>query len=101
ARPVVGRDVFGRGGDVDVEPLAAGLAPVTLFRLAEAYNRVLERAKVRQSHDVVLEPITVRERMQQLQLMLETAERLDFEELFMSQVWNSETELRQMLVVTL
>ncbi len=100
-RPVVGRDVFGRGGDIDVDPLPPGLAPITLFRLADAYNRVLDRAKVRQSHEVVLEPITVRERIEQLTLLLREHERVDFESMFVSQVWNSERELRQMLVVTL
>lgn len=101
ARPVVGRDVFGRGGEVDVDPLPPGLAPVTLFKLADAYNRVLDRAKVRESHEVVLEPITVRERIEQLTLMLKEKERIDFETMFTEVVWNSERELRQVLVVTL
>src|SRR5690606_34227234 len=43
SRPLFGRDVFPRGGDPDVILPEPGLAPVTLFRLAEAYNRVLDR----------------------------------------------------------
>lgn len=101
SRSVMGRDVFTRGGDVGVEPEAPGLAPVTLFRLAESYNRILDRAKVRQSHDVVLERVTVRERISQLGLMLRDAGELDFEGMFLEQVWNSQLELRQILVVTL
>jgi segregation and condensation protein A len=100
-RPLTGRDVFPRGGDLSIQPPEAGLAPVTLFRLAEAYNRVLDRAKIREDHEVVLEPITVRTRMHQLSLMLTEQPRIGFEDLFLKQVWSSERELRQMLVVTL
>ena len=100
-RPVIGRDVFGRGGDLDVTPPAPDLAPVTLFRLADAYHRVLERARISQSHDVEIEPVTVRQRMQQLSLILQQESRVDFEELFLSRTWSSPRELRQMLVVTL
>ncbi len=100
-RPLTGRDVFPRGGDLSVLPPEPGLAPVTLFRLAEAYNRVLDRAKIREDHEVVLEPITVRTRMHQLSLMLEEQPRIVFEDLFLRREWSSERELRQMLVVTL
>jgi segregation and condensation protein A len=100
-RAVMGRDVFVRGGEVGVDPEPPGLAPITLFRLAEAYNRVLDKAEVRQSHDVVIEPVTVRERISQLGLMLRDAEELDFEKMFLEQTWGSQNELRQMLVVTL
>jgi segregation and condensation protein A len=100
-RPLTGRDVFPRGGDLSIQLPEATLAPVTLFRLAEAYNRVLDRAKIREDHEVVLEPITVRTRMHQLSLLLTEQPRIGFEELFLAQVWSSERELRQMLVVTL
>jgi segregation and condensation protein A len=101
ALPMWGRDVFARGGPIDLVPLAPDLAPITLFRLAEAFFRVLERARVSQSHDVELEPITVRERMEQLALLLGDRRTLDFEGLFVGRTWHSEAELRQMLVVTL
>jgi len=101
ALPVAGRDVFARGGDIDVPPLDPGLAPVTLFRLAEAYYRVLTRAKIARSHDVTIEAVTVAQRMQQLTLMLDERQEFDFEGLFLSRSWNSEAELRAMLVVTL
>jgi segregation and condensation protein A len=100
-RPLFGRDVFPRGGSPDVILPEPGLAPVTLFRLAEAYNRVLDRAKIREDHEVELEPITVHQRMQQLSLMFTEQPRIEFESLFLKQVWSSERELRQMLVVTL
>lgn len=101
SRPVIGRDVFGRGGELDVTPPPPDLASVTLFRLADAYHRVLERARISKSHEVEIEPVTVRQRMQQLSLILTEESQVSFEQLFLSQTWNSVGELRQMLVVTL
>ena len=99
--PVSGRDVFSRGVDIEPPDIDPGLAPVTLFKLAEAYNRVLNRARIQQSHDVELEPITVAQRMEQLTLMLREKPVFEFEELFLRRTWSSEHELRSMLVVTL
>lgn len=99
--PIQGRDVFSRGGRIELPPLDPGLAPLTLFRLAEAYNRVLDRARIHKSHDVVLETISVAQRMNQLTSMLVEQERVEFEGLFLGRTWNSESELRSMLVVTL
>lgn len=101
ALPISGRDVFARGADIDVPPLDPGLAPVTLFRLAEAYYRVLTRAKINKTHDVTIELVTVAQRMQQLTLMLDERQEFDFEGLFLGRTWHSEHELRTMLVVTL
>jgi segregation and condensation protein A len=101
ARPIVGRDVFPRGGDVDVLPPEPDLAPITLFRLAEAYGRILDRARILKTHDVEIEPVTVRQRMKQLSLLLGDSPRVEFEALFLDRTWSSERELRQMLVVTL
>lgn len=99
--PVLGRDVFYRGAEVEVPIVDPGLAPITLFRLAEAYNRVLERARIHKQHEVVLESISVPARMKQLTVLLSESPRLDFESLFLSKTWSSEAELRSMLVVTL
>ncbi len=99
--PVSGRDVFARGADIDIPPVDPGLAPVTLFRLAEAYYKVLTRAKINKSHEVQLEPVTVAQRMTQLTLLLDQKQAFDFEGLFLGRTWSSERELRGMLVVTL
>ncbi len=101
ALPMSGRDVFARGADIEVLAPEAGLAPVTLFRLAEAYYKVLTRAKIQRSHDVQIESLTVAQRMQQLTLMLDESPEIDFEGLFLGRTWASEAELRGMLVVTL
>ena len=99
--PIQGRDVFSRGGRIELPPVDPGLAPLTLFRLAEAYNRVLDRARIHKSHDVVLETVSVAQRMNQLTSMLIEHARVEFEGLFLGRSWNSESELRSMLVVTL
>jgi segregation and condensation protein A len=99
--PIQGRDVFSRGGRIELPPVDPGLAPLTLFRLAEAYNRVLDRARIHKSHEVVMETISVAQRMKQLTEMLIERQRVEFEALFLGQTWNSEAELRSMLVVTL
>jgi segregation and condensation protein A len=99
--PVAGRDVFGRGGDLELPPVDPGLAPITLFRLAEAYHRVLERARVHKSHEVVMETVSVAGRMEQLVLLLDEQASIEFDALFLARSWGSEGELRSMLVVTL
>lgn len=99
--PLSGRDVFDRGGAIELPPMDAGLAPITLYRLAEAYHRVLDRARINKSHEVVLETISVAQRMQQLTLLVIERPKLDFEQLFLEQEWSSEAQLRSMLVVTL
>jgi len=101
ALPMSGRDVFARGADIEMPAMDPGLAPVTLFRLAEAYYRVLTRAKINKSHEVQIEAVTVAQRMQQLTLMLDERQEFEFEGLFLGRNWSSEHELRTMLVVTL
>lgn len=101
ARPIAGRDTFARGGVVEMPPVDAGLAPITLFRLAEAYQRVLDRARIHKSHEVVMETISVAARMEQLTTVLIERSRFDFEALFLERPWSSEAELRSVLVVTL
>ncbi|MCR9162003.1 MAG: segregation and condensation protein A [Nannocystaceae bacterium] len=99
--PMQGRDVFSRGGRIELPPVDPGLAPLTLFRLAEAYHRVLDRARIHKSHEVVMETVSVAQRMNQLTSILIERQRVEFEALFLGQSWNSEAELRSMLVVTL
>jgi len=101
SRPIAGRDTFGRGQEIELPPVDAGLAPLTLFRLADAYQRVLERARIHRSHEVTIETISVATRMQQLTEILIDRGRFDFVGLFLERSWSNESELRSMLVVTL
>jgi len=82
ARPTLGRDVFSRG------PVASGDAPadeplaeVGLFALLDALGRVLGRAGAQITHDVVVDRISVLERIHQICDLLDAGSPRSFEEL--------------------
>lgn len=83
-RGVAGRDVFGRGMPVEVA-VQTGLPPlaqVPLFSLVEAFQSVLSKSKVKLSHDIVHERITLTDRINELVDLLRVKKRVVFEELF-------------------
>lgn len=91
ARGVAGRDVFGRGMPVHVPANDAGgtegsgappLAEIPLFALVEAFQRVLDRSKIRLSHDVVADRISLSDRIGELSELLAARGRLSFEDTF-------------------
>lgn len=72
-RPVVGRNVWLRGspagmaaGVDDENDGAAPLAEVPVFKLIEAFEKVLSRSRVKLTHDVVVERISLSERINAL-----------------------------------
>ena len=83
ARPLLGREVFAAAGAaVEEPPEAAREIEVSLLQLVEALRRVLRDAKAADGiHEVVGEPITVRERMVLVIDALERAEVIELEEL--------------------
>lgn len=84
ARGVTGRDVFLRGSPVE-EAVHTGLPPlaeVPLFSLVAAFQAVLDRNKVKISHDVVADRLSLADRIQQVADMLQARKRMRFEELF-------------------
>jgi segregation and condensation protein A len=84
SRGVAGRDVFGRGMPLE-EAVHTGVPPlarVPLFSLVEAFQGVLSKSKVKLSHDIVHERITLTDRINELVDLLRTKKRLVFEELF-------------------
>jgi segregation and condensation protein A len=84
ARGIEGRDVFLRGTPID-EAAAEGLAPlaeIPLFSLVEAFQRVLDRSRVRLSHDVVADRISLSERIIELADLIGLRKRATFEDLF-------------------
>ncbi len=84
ARGVVGRDIFFRGMPLE-EAVHTGLPPlaqVPLFSLVEAFQGVLTKSKIKLSHDVVHERITLTDRINELVDVLRVRRRLQFEELF-------------------
>ena len=86
ARGVAGRDVFGRGMPIE-EVEAQGLPPlaeVPMFALVEAFQRVLDKSKVKLSHDIVADRISLSDRIGELSDLLSVRRRLRFDELFES-----------------
>jgi len=84
ARGITGRDVFFRGMPVE-EAVQTGLPPlkeVPLFSLVEAFQGVLSKSKIKLSHDVVHERITLTDRINELVDILRVKRRLQFEDLF-------------------
>jgi segregation and condensation protein A len=84
ARGVEGRDVFLRG--VAIEEAAysgpAPLAEIPLYAIVEAFQRVLERSKVKLSHEVVTERVSLSDRIHELIDLLRVRRRVVFEDLF-------------------
>jgi segregation and condensation protein A len=95
ARGVAGRDVFPRGtaaqalaeGGAGAEPTHSALgrpplAEIPIFALVEAFQRVLDRSKVKLSHDVVADRISLSDRIGELADLLGQRRRVSFEEIF-------------------
>jgi segregation and condensation protein A len=84
ARGVAGRDVFVRGMALDeaIPSEMPPLAEVPLYALVEAFQRVLDRSKVKLSHDVVADRISLADRIAELSDLLGVRKRLVFEEIF-------------------
>ncbi len=83
ARGVAGRDVFVRGHAIDVEsPDVAPLAELPLFALLDAFEKLLKRRKLRISHEVTTERVSIAERIQEIVERLKTARTAVFEDLF-------------------
>jgi segregation and condensation protein A len=100
-RPIEGRTVFGRGGELGNDTPDAPLADHSVWKLIEAFGRILEKAGgAKSTHDVTMDRVSISDRMGQLidrieagggSFQLETC--LDFS--------LSEPELRSLVVVTL
>ena len=84
SRGVAGRDVFMRGTPIE-EAVHTGLPPlkqVPLFSLVEAFQSVLSKSKVRITHDIVHERMSLTDRINELVDVLRVKKRIVFEELF-------------------
>jgi segregation and condensation protein A len=84
-RPRLQRDVFAREPSLEGAEGVQGEPPpirVSVWDLIEAYRRVLERARPASVHEVQLERVSLRERVEFVLARLGVARRLDFELLF-------------------
>ena len=87
ARGVTGRDAFTRGATL-AEAVQTGVAPladIPLYRLVEAFQSVVQRSKVKLTHDIVADRISITDRIHQLTDILRDTKRTTFEALFEGQ----------------
>jgi segregation and condensation protein A len=98
-RPIEGRNVFVRG--VVLEPDSeAGLAEHSVWKLLEHWAQVLDKAKPQYTHDVVIDRISITDRINQIVDLLESGEGMvRFEDLLGENL--PEAELRHKVVVSL
>jgi segregation and condensation protein A len=88
-RPVVGRNIWTRGtpqeeslaDDIDPDTLAP-LADVPVIKLIEALDRVLARAKIKISHNVIVDRLSVSERINEIADRLESGQTISFSSCF-------------------
>lgn len=95
-RGVDAHNQYTRGAPIE-EAVATGIPPlaeIPLYRLLEAFQDVLARAKVKITHDIVADRISITDRIHELSDILKTRRRVQFEELF------PETATRFDLVIT-
>jgi segregation and condensation protein A len=88
-RPVVGRNVWGRGAAAEdavapeVDPDAvAPLAVVPVHKLLEAFDRVMRGAKVKVAHDVMIDRLSVSQKISELTDRLEREVQFSFTSMF-------------------
>jgi segregation and condensation protein A len=87
-RPILDRDVFGRGEArlpvmTEEEPEKSPFAEVSVFKLIEALNSVMQKAAKRIDHEVLIERISIADRVQELVDILRKKPEITFVELFM------------------
>ena len=88
-RPVVGRNVWSRGaptedavGDGIDHEAQAPLAPFPVHKLIEAFDRVMRQAKLKVSHDVLIDRLSVSQKIAELTDRLEAEGRFAFTSMF-------------------
>jgi segregation and condensation protein A len=98
-RPIEGRNVFVRGMPMDAVG-DAGLAEHSVWKLIESWNKVLEKAAPKFTHEVVVDRMSISERINQLVDRLESGGgTFRFDTIIDLEL--PEIELRHQVVVTL
>lgn len=81
-RSIFGRDVFARGVSAPQAEGGVPLAPLSLFKLLDAFQGVLQRAKTTIDHEIELDRFSITDRINQLVDMLRGRTSVTFEDLF-------------------
>src|SRR5450432_3188115 len=82
SNPVLGRDVFLRGLPAPSVEGVAPLAGLSLFKLLDAFQSVLSRAKTTVDHEIDFERFSITDRINELSDLLKSRGKLVFEQLF-------------------
>jgi segregation and condensation protein A len=82
SREVAGRDVFARPPVPTQSSDDAPLAEFPVFRLIEAFQQVLSKAKVKIQHEVTADRITITERIHELVEVMRMRPKMQFDEIF-------------------
>jgi segregation and condensation protein A len=109
-RPVVGRNVWSRGSaaedsvsdDIDADAIAP-LATLPVHKLIEAFERVMMAAKVKVAHDVLVDRLSVSQKISELTDRLEAEGRFTFTSMFSflrDGISRSSRDIRHEAVVT-
>jgi segregation and condensation protein A len=100
-RPIEGRTVFGRGGELANDAPDAPFSEHSVWKLIEAFGRILEKAGgTKAVHEVALDRVSISDRMSQLIDRIEAGSgSFQFESCFDLSL--PEPELRSQVVVTL
>jgi segregation and condensation protein A len=99
-RPIEGRTVFGRGAPISSDEKEALPSDQSVWKLIEAFGKILEKTGQRLTHDVVVDRISIGDRMGQLLDRIDTGGgSFQFEACFDLSL--PEPELRHQIVVTL
>ena len=88
--PVLGRDVFLRGAPAPEVDGPAPLAQVSVFKLFDAFQKLIKRAKVVEEHEIGVDRISISERILQLTDLLKGKGRVAFDALFNEEVTRSD-----------
>jgi segregation and condensation protein A len=83
-RGLTGADAFLRGVPIEraAESGAAPLAPVPIFSLMEAFQRLLEKTDSKVTHDIVTDRVSITDRINELVDLLRGKGKVPFEDLF-------------------
>jgi segregation and condensation protein A len=84
-RPILNRDVFTHGTTTEIpkdQEKESPFSEVSVFKLIEALDKAMRKAKRRVSHDIIVERISIVDRIHELADRLLRVGEMTFEELF-------------------
>ncbi|HXI60701.1 MAG TPA: segregation/condensation protein A, partial [Polyangia bacterium] len=99
-RPIEGRNVFGRGAEIENDDGQSPLAEHSVWKLIESFGKLLEKAGTKLTHDVIVDRVSISERINQMIDRIESGGgSFRFDACFDLSL--PEDELRNQVVVTL